>query len=102
MNANTYYSDIRAQRAALDSQFPGGACLVTSLSLPGKGMLGNTCEVTTDNAARLIVEGSHRLASLEESHAFREQQEVKSAPQKDLLELTRIQFGLFVSPKGDS
>lgn len=103
MNPTNYFSAIRQQRAALDSQFSDGACLVTSIRLPGRQCTaGVVCEVSLDIAARLLVEGTHRLASPEESHTFREEQQLKSAPNGDPLEAARRQFGLLVSHKGDS
>jgi hypothetical protein len=36
MNTTNYFAAIRQQRTALDSQFSDGACLVTSIKLPGR------------------------------------------------------------------
>lgn len=100
MNTSTYFADIRVQRTKLESQFSEGACLVVSVSVLGRYTTpGNVCEVTLDNAARLLVEGTHKLASPEESHAFREEQAFKGAPNGDPLEAARRQFGLL---KGDA
>jgi hypothetical protein len=97
MNRTDYFSAIKQQLTALTSQFSDGACLVVSIAIPGRrGTAGNICEVTLDNAARLLVEGTHRLASTEESHAFREEQQLKGAPNGDPLEAARRQFGLLI------
>ena len=70
MNA-TYHASISQLTKTLDQQNPEKRCLVTYTGTPGRpGAPGNTCEVTTTNAARLIVEGTHRLANTEECEAF--------------------------------
>ena len=102
MNPTNYFAAIRQQRTTLDSQFSDGACLVTSIRLPGRQCTaGVVCEVSLDIAARLLVEGTHRLASEEEAHAFHEEQEFKRTPYGDPLAEARIRFGLLTSKKGD-
>jgi len=87
-----YYSNIRAQRQQLAGQFPDQCCLI----IAG----GTVAEVPLDIAARLLVEGTHALASDEQARVFREAQELTRArATTDPLEAARRQFGLLV--KGD-
>ena len=92
---NAEYLAISEQAEILDKQHPDRTCLVTSVNRPGRpGTPGNTCEVTTRNAARLIVEGTHCIATEAEAKAFREAQEgarARSAPAMTLDE-ARKQF----------
>jgi hypothetical protein len=78
--------------------------LVVSIKTAGRpSAAGSICEVTLDNAARLIVEGTHRLASKEEIQAFQEEQEFRRAPSADPLEAARKRFGLLTgTKKGDA
>lgn len=76
MKTQAYYAELKKQVAALDEQFPQGFCLLTSVANRDKGTVaGNTCEVANDNAARCLVEGTHRLAAQEEVADWHEHQE---------------------------
>lgn len=66
MDRTEFYSKKREVLESLSKQFPEGACLVISVN-PGNN---GPCEVLIDNAARLIVEGTHKLASEEECQSF--------------------------------
>ena len=102
MNSTNYFAAIRQQRTVLDSQFSDGACLVTSVKLPGRQCTaGTVCEVSLDIAARLLVEGTHALASPDDIRAFQQAQEFRRAPYGDPLEEARKRFGLLTSKKGD-
>ena len=95
MNSQQYYSDMRAMTDALAARHADGCLLVVSVDNRFKNTTaGNTCEVTTDNAARLILDGTHREATAEEIHAYQEAQEFKRAPSADPLEAARRTFGL--------
>ena len=92
----TYYADIHKQTQALALRFPSGDCLIAS-----KGCVS---EVPVTIAARLIVEGTHALASDEQACAFRATQEMNRAttPQVDTLANARAQFaGLMAAKKGE-
>lgn len=99
---STYFSAIREQRAQLLGQFPGGCCLVVSLIGPGRqGMAGRATEVTVNNAARLIVEGSHVLASDAQATEYREAQaaaRARNAPATTLDE-ARKQFSAIMQER---
>ena len=96
MNRTEYFGKIREQREALAKQFLDGSCLVISVKPVNNG----PCGVTLDNAARLLVEGTHRIASDAEARAFHESMELKRAAGPDPLETARRQFGLIVGRKG--
>jgi hypothetical protein len=61
-----FYTNKRRTADDLLRAYPSGFCLVMSAS-PGTH---SAVEVTVDNAARLIVESSHRLATVTECEAF--------------------------------
>ena len=97
---DVYFSAIREQRKALEVQHPSGCCLITPLQP------GNTgpCEVTVSEAARWIVEGSHRLATQDEADAFHATMQMNRAttPQVDTLENARQQFAALLGGKDKS
>src|ERR1035438_9141900 len=102
MTSKEYYSDLRAKTAALAARHPDGCLLVVSLDNRFKNSTaGSTCEVTTESAARLILDLTHREATVEEIRLYREAQEFKRAPSTDPLEAARRQFGLLTGKKGD-
>jgi uncharacterized protein YggE len=71
MDARIYYQNIRARREELAARFPRGCCVAVSLpSLSTHATPGAACEVSTQIMARLITEGSHRLATDAETAAF--------------------------------
>ena len=76
MKTETYYTEIKKHLAVLAEQFPQGHCCLTSVANRDKGTVaGNVTEVATDNAARCIAEGTHRLATDDEVAAWHEHQE---------------------------
>jgi hypothetical protein len=76
MKSETYYIEVRKQRARLDEQFPQGHCLLTSVANRDKGTVaGNVTEASTENAARCLAEATHRLATDDEVAAWHEHQE---------------------------
>jgi hypothetical protein len=91
MEARTYYAAIREKQAALSAQFPNGCCAVVSVNPANNG----PCEVTLNNAARLLVEGSHRLASAGEIEAYNANQELRRAASGgNSLDSVRAQLGV--------
>lgn len=103
MTSQQYYSDLRAKTNALAAQHADGCLLVVSVANRLRGTTpGNICEVTVDNAARLILDGTHREATAEEIRAYQEAQEFKRAPTTDPLETARRRFGLLTGKKGDA
>lgn len=93
MNPN-YFTEIKQQKEVLDVKFCEGSCLVASLALPGRGKEGTVCEVPNGIAARLLTEGSHRLASDDETREYRGKQILQQAVSNGPLALARQQFNL--------
>ncbi len=103
MTSQSYYADLRALGDALNARYPDGYLLVVSIANRLRGTTpGNTCEVTTENAARLILDGTHREATSEEIRVYQEAQEFKRAPSGDPLEAARKRFGLLTGKKEDA
>ena len=72
MDTNKYYGEIKATR----EQIPDAFVFLMSLEDTGRGWKGGSVtEVTRENAAKCIVDKSHRLATPAEVKAFHEQQE---------------------------
>jgi hypothetical protein len=90
----SYYAAIREKQQVLSRQFSDGCCLVISVNTRNNG----PCEVPVDIAARLLVEGTHCLASEGETHAFRQMREVNRSD--GTLKAARRLFEALVSQKG--
>lgn len=88
-----YYFNIREKCQELAGQFPDGCCLVTSA--------GTTCEVPVTVAGRLLIEGSHTLATELEAQTFRATQAMNRATtaQVDSLANARAQFAALLGGK---
>ena len=69
MDMRVFYQKIRA----LESTIPDLYVVVISLETPEGGKAGMPTEVRRDLAAKLVVEGRARLATPEETNAFRNQ-----------------------------
>ena len=76
MDLRAFYQKIRDAAAAIEEPFP----MVVSLATADGGKEGMPIEVTRQLAAKMIVEGSARLASAEEARQFREQQAEAKTP----------------------
>ncbi len=75
-----FYQAKNTTKAELFKQNPSGFCLMSSTSSPGRqGLAGRVCEVSIDTAARLITEGTHKLASDTEAAEFRNAQAMARA-----------------------
>lgn len=70
MKTQEHYSAIRAQRVALDAQYPNGTVHLTAVDNPASVM-----EAATDTAARCLVEATHRVASADEVTAWHDHQD---------------------------
>jgi hypothetical protein len=94
MTTQLYYQRIREKRADLANQFPKGFCLVVSVfSLEKNSTEGTFCEVLVPEAARLMTDGTHRLASEDEAAAYYAAQDVQRIRNaQDTLARTRGQF----------
>jgi len=70
MDLGVYYQKIRDVEASIQAKFP----VVISEETADGGKTGVLVEVTRRNAARMIVDGTAKLASAEDTTAFRQQQ----------------------------
>ena len=70
MDMRAFYQKIRDAAAAIEEPFP----IVISLATGDGGKAGTAIEVARPVAARMIVEGSARLANAEEAQQFRDRQ----------------------------
>jgi hypothetical protein len=98
MNQRTeYFSKIHKQQEALRQQFPSGDCLVISVN-PGNN---GACEVPLPLAAKLLVEGTHILASPDQCNAYRAAQEMArtQSPLIGTLDNARAQFAALMAAK---
>jgi hypothetical protein len=94
MDTTLYYAALREQRETLAKQHPSGFCLVVSVFDPQKNSTaGSICEVSVQDAARLTFDGTHRVATDDETCAYRNRQGVERARnRRDDLERTREMF----------
>ena len=78
-----YWAAVRAQERQLEESNPGARCVfIASMGderNSAVGPAGIIVEATFYNAARHMVDGSHRLATSEEIDAYREDQERRRA-----------------------
>ena len=80
MDLRAYYNDKHAKMAELEKSSPNGAVYVTSLfNRERNSQAGATLSATIENAARVITDGTHRLATQEEVDAFIKMQEKNRA-----------------------
>ncbi|HZT32683.1 MAG TPA: hypothetical protein VFA33_22525 [Bryobacteraceae bacterium] len=67
MKTEEYYGAVRQQTAALNERFPQGFCYLCSIANRDRGTVdGSVTEAANDNAARCLVERTHRLATDDE------------------------------------
>jgi hypothetical protein len=92
-----YNEQIRAKYAELDKDFHGRDCYVKPIRPGNYEPVG----VSLENAARVIVDGAHRLATKQEVEDYLAAQELRRpiAAASDPLAAARRQFGLL---KGES
>jgi len=76
MDLRAYFADKHAKMAELEKTSPGGVVYVTSLfNRERNSQAGSTLSATVENAARVITDGTHRLATQDEVDAFIKMQE---------------------------
>lgn len=94
MDTQTYYAKIRETREELAKQNPQGFCLVISVAnLEKNSTAGTPCEVSLYDAARLMTDGTHRVANEKEADAYRNRQEAERVRiAQENLERARVQF----------
>jgi uncharacterized protein (DUF1501 family) len=80
MDGQLYYKLIRQKRDELTVQFPQGFCVAVSVqNLPANAKAGGMAEVSVGNLARMIVDGSARLATDAESATFHSEMDAARA-----------------------
>ena len=78
MNLRTYFDDLHSKEAELVRNHPDGVVYVTSLFHREKNSTpGATLSAACRNAARVITDGTHRLATDEEVEKFHQRQEAE-------------------------
>lgn len=76
MDLKQYYIDLNQNQAKLEIQFPDGIVHVTSLFYRERNSTpGHTSSATHRNAARVITDGTHRVATEPEINDFYQRQE---------------------------
>jgi len=97
MDLNVYYQKIRAQEAAIAEAFP----IVVSHATGDGGKDGHRTEVPKRLAAKMIVEGMARLATVEETLTFRDAQNAAVALAKQLAAAATMQVAVLASSELD-
>jgi hypothetical protein len=87
MDLRAYYRKVRETEATL----PSPHVVVVSLATPDGGKPGVPTEVSTSIGARMLVEGSAREATTEESAAFRERNEREMKASEDAAVASKLQ-----------
>ena len=93
MDLQVYYRKIRA----LESSLENASVVVVSLETPDGGRPGLRTEVPRRIAAKMIVEGAARLATVEEAHEFQELKAEAKRLADQAAAASRMQFTV-VSP----
>jgi hypothetical protein len=95
MNLQNYYREIRERKQELSGLHPDGCCLVISLERKDRAITGGTIsEVSLDNAAKILTEGTHRLVTEAEQEAYRVQQAAeRERAQMAATTAQRLRFG---------
>jgi hypothetical protein len=76
VDLKSYFNDKRAVEAELERSYPGGVVYVTSLFHRERNSTpGCTLSASWSNAARVLTDGTHRLATPEEVDAFLKRQQ---------------------------
>ena len=88
MDLRAFYQRIRDEAAAIKEPFQ----IVISLATADGGKEGTPIEVTRPLAAKMMVEGSARLANPEEARQFREQQAEAKRLADQAAAATRVQL----------
>lgn len=93
MDLQVYYKKIRTMEESLKDP----AIVLVSLETPDGGREGVRTEVPRRIAARMVVEGSARLATADEAREFQEQKAESKRQAEQLAAASRMQFAV-ISP----
>jgi hypothetical protein len=76
MDLRSYFSDLHREQARLEKEFPDQEVYVTSVfHRERNSTAGRTLSASYRNAARVITDGTHRIATDDEVKAFHRLQE---------------------------
>jgi hypothetical protein len=95
MNLKTYYQKLRATEESMAEP----EAMIVSLATPDGGRAGVLTEAPRAVAAKLIVEGSARLATIEEAEWFREQASETRRLAEQATVASRIQVTVVSEPE---
>jgi hypothetical protein len=87
MDLRAYYKKVRDMEATL----PSPQAVVVSLATPDGGKPGVVTEAPTPVAARMIIEGSARMATDAEASTFHENNAAQRKAAQDAEAVTRVQ-----------
>jgi hypothetical protein len=93
MDLKVYYQKIRGKEAEISEEFP----IVVSKETQDGGREGRYAEVTRAVAAKMLTDGTARLATADESKAYREAQASAKKAADDAAEAAKVQFTLVPS-----
>jgi hypothetical protein len=93
MDLQVYYKKIRAMEESLKDP----SVVLVSLETPDGGRPGVRTEVPRRIAARMIIEGAARMATVEEAREFQEQKAEAKRQADQLAAVSRMQFAV-ISP----
>lgn len=93
MDLSGYFQKIREIEAAIMDI----VAIIVSLKTPDGGKAGAVTEVPAGVAAKMIVEGTARLAKPEEAKAFREQQAEAKKAADQLAAANKVRFSVLAA-----
>lgn len=88
MDLRIYYQKIREKRTTINEPFP----VVVSCDTADGGKSGVLTEVTPELAAKMIVDGTARLATQEEAGKFRQRQTDAKREADDAMAASKVQL----------
>jgi len=97
MDLRVYYQKIRDEQAKIADEFP----IVVSNETTDGGKQGTMTEVPRRLAAKLVVEGTAKIATTDEAAAFRKAQAVAKQAAEQLAASSRLQLTVVSSAELD-
>ena len=90
MDLRVYYQKVRSTEAAIAEAYP----IVVSNETPDGGKSGKYTEVTRAIAAKMMIEGTARLANADEAKAYRDAQADAKRAFDQAMEAAKVQLTL--------
>jgi hypothetical protein len=88
MDLKVYYQKIRSTEASIQDVYP----VVVSMESSDGGKAGRYCEVTRPIAAKMITEGTARLATAEEAKSYRDAQAAAKKSADEAADASKVQL----------